>query len=118
MGGIIMYLSILNVIKMSIDLLSVSIIIIGVVKSTISIGSCEFSKLSATEKLFRRQAIRAQLGSYILLSLELLIASDIIETIAHPSVDEMLILTATVLIRTFIAFFLNKEIEAVAKSVA
>ncbi len=62
------------------------------------------------------QDIRIILGSYILLGLEVLIAADIIETIAQPTFNEILLLVAIVLIRTSISFFLNKEIEAVERA--
>ncbi|MCM2139754.1 DUF1622 domain-containing protein [Vagococcus fluvialis] len=52
------------------------------------------------------------LGSYVLLSLEVLIASDIIETILNPSIEDILILAGVVVIRTAISYFLGKEMES------
>jgi len=55
---------------------------------------------------------RANLGRGILLGLELLVAADIIGTVAvTPSVENLLILGLIVLIRTFLSFSLEVEIE-------
>ena len=59
--------------------------------------------------LYRR--FRQQLGQTILLGLELLVAGDIVRTIAaSPSLTSVAILAAIVLIRTFLSFSLEVEI--------
>jgi uncharacterized membrane protein len=61
-------------------------------------------------KAFR--AYRANLGRGILLGLELLVAADIIGTVAvTPSLDNLAVLALIVLIRTFLSFSLEVEIE-------
>lgn len=58
------------------------------------------------------QLYRANLGRGILLGLELLVAADIIGTVAvTPSIDNLIILALIVLIRTFLSFSLEVEIE-------
>ena len=54
----------------------------------------------------KREELRIKLGSYILIGLE------IIETIINPTIMEVALLGAIVLIRTFISYFLEKELEA------
>lgn len=55
---------------------------------------------------------RANLGRGILLGLELLVAADIIGTVAvTPSIENLFILALIVLIRTFLSFSLEVEIE-------
>jgi uncharacterized membrane protein len=55
---------------------------------------------------------RANLGRGILLGLELLVAADIIGTVAvTPSVENLAVLALIVLIRTFLSFSLEVEIE-------
>lgn len=91
---------------------SIAILIIGVFRALFSFVKNEFIKeedISRSEKI---NLIKNILGSYILLSLEVLIATDIIETIMHPTTDDVIILAAIVVIRTFISYFLDKEIEA------
>jgi uncharacterized membrane protein len=54
---------------------------------------------------------RRQLGRSILLGLELLVAADIIRTVAvTPTVRSVLVLAAIVLIRTLLSFSLELEI--------
>ena len=55
--------------------------------------------------------IKNFLGSYILLSLEILIVADIIESIVKPTFQDILKLATLVIIRTVISYFLHKEIE-------
>jgi uncharacterized membrane protein len=55
---------------------------------------------------------RANLGRGILLGLELLVAADIIGTVAvTPSLANLAVLGGIVLIRTFLSFSLEVEIE-------
>jgi uncharacterized membrane protein len=54
---------------------------------------------------------RQQLGRSILLGLELLVAADIIRTVAiTPTLDSVLVLGLIVIIRTFLSFSLELEI--------
>jgi uncharacterized membrane protein len=55
---------------------------------------------------------RSNLGRAILLGLEFLVAADIINTVAiEPSIQSLLILGGIILIRTFLSFSLEVEIE-------
>ncbi|MEZ0171656.1 DUF1622 domain-containing protein [Microvirga sp. TS319] len=55
---------------------------------------------------------RSNIGRAILLGLEFLVAADIINTVAiEPSLESLLILGGIVLIRTFLSFSLEVEIE-------
>jgi uncharacterized membrane protein len=57
------------------------------------------------------QHLRQQLGQTILLGLELLVAGDIVRTVAtSPNLKSVAILAAIVLIRTFLSFSLEVEI--------
>jgi uncharacterized membrane protein len=58
------------------------------------------------------QMLRRELGRSILLGLEILVAADIIRTAAvEPSLENVAILAAIVLIRTFLSFSLEVETE-------
>jgi uncharacterized membrane protein len=60
----------------------------------------------------RYQQFRQTLGRAILLGLELLVAADIIGTVAvEPTLQNVLILALIVLIRTFLSISLTVEIE-------
>ena len=65
----------------------------------------------------RKQAytvLRQAFGGTILLALEILVAADLIRTVAvSPTLDNVLVLGLIVLIRTFLSFSLEIEIEGV-----
>jgi uncharacterized membrane protein len=70
----------------------------------------------AALRLFRREAgvysgFRQQLGRAILLGLELLVAADIIRTVAvTPTLESVIVLGVIVLVRTFLSFSLEVEL--------
>ena len=65
----------------------------------------------------RKQAytvLRQAFGGTLLLALEILVAADLIRTVAvSPTLDNVLVLGLIVLIRTFLSFSLEIEIEGV-----
>src|SRR5687768_13888332 len=61
------------------------------------------------------QVLRRSFGGVILLGLEILVAADLVRTVAvEPTVENVVILGAIVLIRTVLSFSLEVEIEGVA----
>ena len=61
------------------------------------------------------QALRQCFGNAVLLGLELLVAADLVRTLAvQPTLDELAALGLIVLIRTFLSFALETEIHGVA----
>ena len=61
------------------------------------------------------EVLRRSFGGVILLGLEILVAADLVRTVAVEStLDNVLILGAIVLIRTVLSFSLEVEIEGVA----
>jgi uncharacterized membrane protein len=60
------------------------------------------------------QRLRATFGGVILLGLEILVAADLVRTVAvAPTLQNVAILGVIVLIRTFLSFSLEIEIEGV-----
>lgn len=60
------------------------------------------------------RSLRQSFGSAILLGLEILVAADLVRTVAvAPTLQNVLILGLIVLIRTFLSFSLEVEIEGV-----
>ena len=100
------YNDVIEKIGMAIDGAGVVVIVTG--------GAIAFA--TAANGRFRRetgvyQRLRQQLGQTILLGLELLVAGDIVRTIAaSPSLTSVAILAAIVLIRTFLSFSLQVEV--------
>jgi uncharacterized membrane protein len=93
-------------IGMAIDAAGVAVIVIGALIALVLAGA----RLSRHEGgIYRR--FREQLGQTILLGLELLVAADIVRTVAaSPSLTSVAILAAIVAIRTFLSFSLEVEI--------
>lgn len=92
-----------------IEVAGVSIIVVGAVVASALFVHGGFGKIGWPEA-YRRY--RANLGFGILLGLELLVAADIIGTVAiTPSFASLGVLGLIVLIRTFLSFSLEVEIE-------
>jgi uncharacterized membrane protein len=70
------------------------------------------------ERIKQMQKLRCDLGVKLVFALELLIISDLLHTIISRSMDDMLIVGALVVIRTVIAYFLNKEIQEVSAEIS
>jgi uncharacterized membrane protein len=79
------------------------------------VGGAAVALAVAAVRIFRResgayQLLRRQLSKAILLGLELLVAADIVRTVAaSPTLTSVAILAAIVLIRTFLSFSLEVE---------
>jgi uncharacterized membrane protein len=99
----------LELIATCIEVSGVAIIVIGAVAATIYFV---FGGLFGVGWPGAFHLYRANLGRGILLGLELLVAADIIGTVAvTPSINNLIILGLIVLIRTFLSFSLEVEIE-------
>ena len=60
----------------------------------------------------RYKTLRSELGRAILIGLELLVAADIINTVAiEPTLESLAVLAGIVLIRTFLSVSLEVEID-------
>ncbi len=103
--------NILEYISLGIGMVGIFIVLWGVVVGLVEFIRAQFAHLGRQRKLLPLEKIRIDLGRYLLLGLEFLIAADIIRTIVKPSLEEVAVLVAIVAIRTVISYFLNKEIE-------
>ena len=90
-----------------IDFIGVLAIVVGVVYASLDAGLRGIRGKSPIYDRFRRV-----LGRAILLGLELLVAADIIKTVAvTPTLDSVLVLAIIVLIRTFLSWSLELEVS-------
>ncbi|MDW3646015.1 MAG: DUF1622 domain-containing protein [Bacteroidia bacterium] len=96
-----------------IDLIGIAILIVGFGKLLIKYVRLEFSSHIFKLPLLGLQKIRCELGIYILLALDFLISSDIIRTILDISSEQLIALTAMVVLRTGIGYFLGNEIAQI-----
>ena len=99
----------LHVIVEIIDLIGVVVLLFGFVKVFLKYLKTEFKKIVHTP-IRMLQRIRCEMGIYILLGLDFLIVSDIIQTILDLSMEEIIKLSVLILLRTIISYFLGKEI--------
>lgn len=85
-------------------------VLVMVLGSVLAIGGAILPGQASMAGRYRR--LRERIGAAILLGLELLVAADIIRTIAErPTLNQVVVLGGVVLIRTFLSFTLAVELE-------
>lgn len=88
------------------DTAGVLVLVTGALVAAVRAAQSAHRQQPGTYRQFRQQ-----LGRTILLGLELLVAADIIRTVAvTPTLSSVLVLALIVLIRTFLSFSLELEI--------
>ncbi|MCC3763415.1 DUF1622 domain-containing protein [Glycomyces sp. TRM65418] len=93
----------------AVDLAGVGVIILGALATTVRFG-VRATRTQDFTAVYREY--RQGLGRSILLGLEFLVAGDIIRTVAiSPTFESVGVLAAIVLVRTFLSFSLEKELE-------
>jgi len=96
-------------VALGIELLAVAVIAIGVLYAVGWFLLHRFGKIPAGSG---QQRFRAQLGNSLLVGLEILVAADIIRTVAlEPTLTSVAILGVLVLVRTFLSWSLVVEME-------
>jgi uncharacterized membrane protein len=94
-----------------ISVLGVLVIVFGVLCGVARFLRSEVSAMRGTNVESERRKLRQVLGYYLLLGLEFLIAADIIDTLMKPTTQDLIVLGATVAIRTVISYSLNAELS-------
>ncbi|MGD1704636.1 DUF1622 domain-containing protein [Dapis sp. BLCC M229] len=95
------------ILKIFIEAIAVFIIAFAVLKAL-----AKMLRMRKNRKLFASEGtIRLELGISLVLALEFLLAADIVGTAISPSWSDIGKLTAIAGIRTFLNFFLEKEIK-------
>jgi uncharacterized membrane protein len=101
------YNNVIETVGTATDAAGVAVIVAG---GLIAFGLAAVHLSRGDPDVYRR--FRQRLGQTILLGLELLVAGDIVRTVAaSPSLTSVAILAAVVLIRTFLSFSLEVEIS-------
>ena len=106
----------LEIIADVIDLIGIFIVLIGAAKFLIHAVPIELRRLKGAECAHALRHLRLQLGSYIILAIEFMIVSDIIQTALSRTLDDLYYLMGLVVIRTAISYFLGKELTEVQDS--
>lgn len=104
---------ILETLSLGIELVSALILVAGSLVFLWTLGSGLLTpSVSVTTALQRG---RLKLGTYILAALEFLIVADILFTIVHRTLDDVIVLAIVAGVRTVVSYFLGKEIEALSQ---
>ena len=103
------FFSALKLTTRAIEVGGIAIIVLGILGASLAVLWQILRGRSGSEAF---NLYRSNVGRAILLGLEFLVAADIINTVAiEPSLQSLLILGGIVLIRTFLSFSLETEIE-------
>jgi uncharacterized membrane protein len=94
------------------EALGAAILVAGVIWSFV-LAAVAWRRSGRPVRAYR--VLRQAFGGTLLLGLEILVAADLVRTVAvAPTLDNVLVLGLIVLIRTFLSFSLETEIEGVA----
>ena len=105
--------TVLEMIAFAIDLVGIAILVLAALKFIAHFVGFEIKRLHGLECVEGIRNLRLPLGSYILLSLEFVIISDIIQSAITRSLDDLLTLGLLVIIRIALSFFLGRELSEV-----
>jgi uncharacterized membrane protein len=97
---------IVRVVSLALEFAAVICILVGFVATLILLlqfRQKEFSPL--------KNRLRLKFGGWLVLALEFQLASDIIQTTVAPTYENLIRLGAVALIRTFLNYFLTKELN-------
>lgn len=107
--------AILEKIAHGIDLIGILIVLWGFALGLVGYLRAESANIFRGCTINAMRDVRLKLGSYILLGIEFMIASDLVNTVISRSPDDLIFVAALVVIRTAISYFLGKELEAVRR---
>lgn len=100
----------LHQIALGAEMLGVAVIVLG---AAVAVAGAVGQMRSGRDRAQIYHGFRSTLARGILLGLEFLVAADIIGTVAvEPTLDNLYVLGLIVLIRTFLSFSLEVEIES------
>ena len=101
----------LDLLAVVISVTSLLIVTYGALIGIISFLKNEIRRFTGGYSITKIRKLRATFGTYLLLGLEFLIASDILKTVLEPTLNELALLGGIVVLRTILSVFLNKEIK-------
>ena len=101
---------------LTIDAVASAIMVWGFAVAVVGFAKSSFGGV-VSERIMRLQMVRCELGVKLVFALELLIISDLLQTVVSRTLDDLWFLAALVVIRTVIAYFLNREIQEVGMEI-
>ncbi len=94
-----------------IEMVGIAVVLWGAAEGLLKLVLRLSSVLTRAADVIPISHIRAAIGEKTALGLDFFLAGDIIQTIMVPSWEALAILGGIVVIRTVIAFFLNKDLK-------
>jgi uncharacterized membrane protein len=101
-------------IALAIELVAVVVIAYGAAEATVRLVGRVFGR---TAVLGRRKEIWVRFAMWLVLGLEFELAADVVRTVIAPSWEELGQLGAIAVIRTFLNYFLEKDLERYGEAV-
>ena len=101
-----------------IDLIGIGIVLLGFGRGLVAFLRHEIGRLRTGMAASGLHGVRIDLGTYILVGIEFMIASDIINTVVTRQLADLAFVSALVAIRTAISYFLGKEIGTIGSEAA
>jgi len=102
-------------VEVAADIIGILILFIGFAKGLYMFVLLELDRLRGKKDYEELFSLRNILGTYIIISLDFLIVSDIIHSVISPDTKELINLGIIVVLRTSIGFFLGKELTELRK---
>jgi uncharacterized membrane protein len=102
-------------VEVAADIIGIIILFIGFAKGVYMFLLLELDRLRGKKDYEELFSLRNILGTYIIISLDFLIVSDIIHSVISPDTKELINLGIIVVLRTSIGFFLGKELNELRK---
>jgi uncharacterized membrane protein len=93
-------------VSLTLEVISVMCIVIGLIVSLMLVF-----KLMKDTKTPLHNRVRMKFGGWLALALEFQLASDIIKTTVNPTYENLIIVGAVAVIRTFLNYFLSRELK-------
>lgn len=103
--------TILEYTSTGVEWFSVIVLMVGFMKGLYAFLKSEISLPDHRTAFEKISLLRPLLGNYILLGLDFYIVSDIISSMLHAELNELISLGIIVALRTAIGFFLGKELH-------
>ncbi len=100
--------SVVTVLKLILESVAVLCVALGLVATS----KLAFEGLKHRDRSKYLVALRLRFGRWLVLALEFQLAADIVATTIAPSMEALVKLAAIAAIRTFLNYFLQKELEA------
>jgi len=95
----------------TISILSLVVIAYGSILAVLNFVNNELGRFSGKFSMMRLNFVKINFGYYLLLGLDFLIAADLVRTILENTMQDLMILGLSVVIRTLLSYFLGREIN-------